>query len=772
MKINLFFKVSILLWLFVFVFTYSKAQTIKVQSKSEKVSLPSAYFYYKFAGEEKGNTLITDKNGIGEIPRGENTQPVYVTLSYMGYETITDTLAPGENKTYSLRELSVQLKNVVITAQYEPGSAEKSVYKVKIIDSKDIEQRAATNLRDLLRQEMNIRLSQDNILGTGLTMQGVSGENVKILIDGVPVIGRTGGNIDISQINLSNVERIEIVEGPLSVNYGTNALGGAINVITKKTQYERMELGLNTYYESVGQYNADFKAGYKTGTNYFSVTGQRNYFDGWSQTDEKIEFPKEKPADLSRFQEWKPKEQYAGGLHYHKNLKTLQLHLSSNFFKEKITNKGLPKSPYFETAFDDYYYTNRLDNTANIYGTVGNGQNINFLVAYNDYKRVKNTYYKDLTTLEENLTANGLDQDTSLFKLINSRGTYSTSKDSVKVNYEIGYDLNLDRGYGLRLKNKQQEIGDYAVFASAEYTPVKKVTDEKFRVLTFRPGLRYAYNTSYKAPLSPSINVLYRPKDRISIRASYARGFRAPSLKELYFEFVDINHNIFGNPNLKAETSNNTQLSFSYSGSAGRRFWRIDPSVFYNNINNLITLSYIEAPNKNSYINVGKYNTYGGQVNTQFGEQELMFSVGGSLFWIHSELNPSAPVQEIFHGYSPEGTASVKYQIIKSKTQLAVFYKYTGKMLMYHYDENNNVEQSYMNDYQMFDFTISQPFMKKNIILAIGGKNLLNVRNVGMANSGHMGHGSAHGGNSISMPVNWGRTFFINLKINLNKRVK
>ena len=67
-----------------------------------------------------------------------------------------------------------------------------------------------------------------------MSVQGLSGENVKILIDGVPVVGRLNGNVDLSQINLTNIERVEIVEGPLSVNYGTNALAGTINLITKK----------------------------------------------------------------------------------------------------------------------------------------------------------------------------------------------------------------------------------------------------------------------------------------------------------------------------------------------------------------------------------------------------------------------------------------------------------------------------------------------------------------------------------------------------------
>lgn len=754
-------------------------QTITVVSKEDKEPLAGASILCKTIGDEtgKGMVLTADKEGNTKLNCTNSGQRFIITISFIGYETINDTIG-CENKKYLLRSLSVELKNVVITAQYEPGSAENAVHKIRIIDSKEIEQRAANNLKDLLSQELNIRLTQDNVLGTGMTMQGVSGENVKILIDGVPVIGRTGGNIDLSQINLSNVERVEIVEGPLSVNYGTNALGGVINIITKKTQYERIEGGLDTYYETVGQYNTDINFGYKIKTHTFQLTGSRNFFDGWHQNDALVKFPKVHIADSTRFQDWKPREQYQGALAYHKNFKTLQMHVSSNYFKEEIINKGMPREPYYETAFDDRYHTNRFDNSISLSGKIGKSHNINLLAAYNDYIRIKNMYYNDLTTLEESITGNTGDQDTTKFKLLTTRGSYSTSKDSVKINYEFGYDLSLDNGFGQRIQGKEQHIGDYALFASAEYTPVKIITQEKFRLLVIRPGVRYSYNTVYTAPLVPSVNVMFRPRERMAIRASYARGFRAPAIKELYFEFVDINHNIYGNPDLKAETSDNFQSSFSMSRSAGRRFWRMEPSLFYNNINNLITLAYSGNNNLYSYINVGNYKTYGGQFNTEFGEQELMFAIGGSLYWTHSAMEQKMEhdgevhtYTAIAHDYTPEIRSSVKYQVIKTKTQISLFYKYSGKMLGYHYDEDGELLQHWMNAYHTMDFTINQPLFKKRVMLAVGGKNLFNIKYIGVGNGGGMSHGGAHGSTAVSMPVNWGRTFFINLKINLSKRI-
>jgi outer membrane receptor for ferrienterochelin and colicins len=143
------------------------------------------------------------------------------------------------------------------------------VHKSKIIDRVDIDRQAATNLRELLDNQLNMSVKNDNVLGSSISMQGISGQNIKILIDGVPVIGRLNGNIDLSQINLNNIERVEIIEGPLSVDFGTDALAGTINLITNKSQYDKASSSINLYYETVGHYNSDINFSLKRTTIFF-----------------------------------------------------------------------------------------------------------------------------------------------------------------------------------------------------------------------------------------------------------------------------------------------------------------------------------------------------------------------------------------------------------------------------------------------------------------------------------------------------------------------
>ena len=119
------------------------------------------------------------------------------------------------------------LEAIVVTGQFEPQSIKRSVYQARVIPMEVLAAKGVVRLQDALNTELNIRFEQDAALGgSKLTLQGLAGQNVKVLIDGVPLIGRqgTGNEFDINQINVQSIERIEIIEGPMAVVYGADAL--------------------------------------------------------------------------------------------------------------------------------------------------------------------------------------------------------------------------------------------------------------------------------------------------------------------------------------------------------------------------------------------------------------------------------------------------------------------------------------------------------------------------------------------------------------------
>ena len=106
-------------------------------------------------------------------------------------------------------------------------------------------------------------------------------------------------------------------------------------------------------------------------------------------------------------------------------------------FSEKIVNRGLPREPYFENAFDEYYQTYRTNLGSNI--NLKNDKNkVQILLAYNKYKRIKETLYKDLTTLSSTLVQDPSAQDTSAFNLIFAKAIISSNKDQQNLQYQFG----------------------------------------------------------------------------------------------------------------------------------------------------------------------------------------------------------------------------------------------------------------------------------------------------------------------------------------------
>jgi len=739
-------------------FSSITAQTIVVVSAADNRPIPGTKLVLKSEVEEKRYNFTTNSRGEVDLSNSkiDQNQLHSITISFVGYETIRDTILLNKERfLFKMENAFSVYDEVVVTAQYKQQRADQSVHQVSIIDKEKIENMAAQNLKDVLTNQLNVRLSEDNILGSSMQLQGIGGQNVKILIDGVPLTGRLNGNIDLSQIPMDNVERIEIIEGPLSVSYGTDALAGTINIITKKKVDKGISILSDNYYESNGRHNHTGSLRFRKNKHQLSLEGGRFFFDGWNPYHKPFFFENNPVADTTRVKQWNPKEQYFGTFKYGYQFKKMHLQLSSSNFYEEVINRGAPRPPYEQTAFDDYYQTIRLNQRLKLDGELSENYRFSVIGAYNGYKRKKNTYLRDLTTIEDILSSNPGDQDTSSFHTFLSRGSIIRAKDSSVLNYEIGYDITYETAVGKRIKDGQQSIGDYAIYATAEYNPFKR--------LTLRPGLRWTYNTTYDAPIVPSfhakLNVLDKPKNKIQFRASYARGFRAPSIKELHFFFVDINHNIQGNPDLRAETSNNFNFSLNQQWRQNKNTLNNRVTLFYNDINNLITLSQ-ESQTAYSYFNLERYKTTGVQWSSQYSRNAIQLGVGAGYVGRYNQISEEIFEQEEFL-FSPEVQGSLQYQWQKAKMSFSLFYKYTGQLPNIRTDENGDLYESVIQDYHLADFTIDKRLFKEKLTISIGAKNVFNVTAVDGSSAG----GAPHAGAGNSINVGMGRTYFMRIKI-------
>lgn len=733
----------------------SVAQTVLIRSTETGRPLPAAHLVLR--QQERQVLLVSDAEGRCHWPRWTFGSPILLETSSVGFVKRTDTLYaafPGELR---LQPLVAGLEMVVVTAQFNPGSAEQSVMPIRVIDGDKIQRMGAQNLRDVLTNELNIRLGQDQVLGSSMSIQGISGQNVKILVDGVPVNGRLNGNIDLSQINLYNIARIEVVEGPLSVLYGTDALGGTINLITKRPDSSALQVQLNAYYESIGQYNTQASVALNKGKHQLQWQGGRQYFDGWSAGDQPFVYQRSRPAAF-RAQAWNPKLQHFGNASYQFQQRRWQARYTLDAFDELISNLGAPRAPLGLTAFDDYYHTLRLNHALHAQGDWRQAK-WQFLVGRNDFTRTKNTYFKDLTNLEEQLSGNPGDQDTSRFLNWNSRATLSGALNK-QLQLEVGYDLNHEQSFGQRMRNATENIADYALFGSAEWRPLP--------TLTIRPGLRMAHNTAFDAPLIPSLNLRYqsalgeKQQALFTQRFAYARGFRAPSLKELHFFFVDINHNIQGNPDLEAERGHHFQYALSVKRQHGKQLYQYEIGTFFNHIDNQITLAQRSAE-AFSYFNLDRFRSTGLQLQADIINERWRASAGFSMIGRYNQLAAGRADLSSFY-WSPEARTQLQYNWHEQDLSFSLFHKFNGALPTFFEQADGTVQQQITAAFHLLDLSITKNIFDQQLLLNGGVKNLLNVTDI----AGQL-QGGVHSGGGGTVPVAMGRVVFVSIQYLLKK---
>lgn len=643
---------------------------------------------------------------------------------------------------------------IVVTGQFEPQSARKSVYQVRTIPMEKLRARGALRLQDVLNTELNLRFSQDMALGgSNLSMMGLSGQNVKVLIDGVPLVGRQGtsNEININQINVNSIERIEIIEGPMSVVYGADALAGVINIITKKSADNPLEVSVTLQEETVGReygigsgiHNQQVGLAYSVNHVRFRADLNHNYFGGWQGNA------------TGRDKQWHPKNQWmASGVAGYERGGT-NLYYRLDYLFEDIYNPGVFQGG---EALDQRYYTNRLMHQAQGAFTFTKKLQGNVLVSFTDYQRQTQSTIVNQATGETYLaTGDGL-QDETDFNGLTFRGTLQYALGT-KLSFQPGLDVNYETGRGGRIKEGTQQIGDYAFFISAEW-----LVHPAIRV---RPGVRLIYNSVYAAPpVIPSLNAKVTISQQHELRLAYGRGFRAPSLRELYFNFFDASHAIEGNTNLQAELSHSFSSSWNYRLSEKQdAALTLTLGGFYNTIENLIGFG--QKPGNNlitTYLNIDRYKTTGATLGGSWKQKLWELTGGVGYTGRYNQLTESYEAVAAF-GWSPEATASATYRFAQARLDIFFNYKYTGKTPFYEVvNENGNPvpRLAEQGAYHWADLSAVK-HAGKHVALTAGVRNLFDVTAI---NNTSVASGVHSGGSS--RPVGYGRSYFFSINYSFN----
>ena len=643
------------------------------------------------------------------------------------------------------------MEAVVVTGQYRPQSLRNSVYKVKVISQEMIRLRGATDLTGILNTEAGVRFSTDYTLGeSDISLMGMGSQRVKILLDGVPLVDRGETRQSLFQIDINTVERIEIVEGPMSVIYGTDALAGVINIITKKpsgknvlsiTARVQEETAGSSYHPFVfeGVHNGHLGLNWKDRSWQASASLSRNAFGGWSGNN------------VSRVKEWRPKDQYLGSALAGFSNGSFHLRYRLDYLYEDIYSAGALNPNNYRTK-DQNYITNRFTHQLQSDWECSDRLTLSTQLSYQDYKRNTETYTKDFSTgvpVIVNSTDRG-EWDVSKFRTLFLRST-ALWKLSSMVTLQPGVEVTNDRTSGQRIQGAP-EISNYSVFASAEIKP--------FNRLTLRPGLRTSRNSIYDAPpLIPSINLKWDVSPSAEVRFSYARGFRAPTLRELYFYFFDASHSIIGNPNLKAETSHSFNASATMK-TLEKKQLRISSSasVFYNHFDDQIGLAGVN--NVFTYINIDMHRTVGATTEHQFHANNFQASLAAIYVGRYNRYASDRVYKSLdlpSFTWSPEVTLNASYTFPRKWTT-AVFYKYTGSLPAYETGIDasgaGTVFLTKRDGFHMADLTVTKA-AGRFLTLQGGVRNLFDVVRIQSTSSGGAAHSS--GGPVLTA---FGRSYF------------
>ena len=258
-------------------------------------------------------------------------------------------------------------------------------------------------------------------------------------------------------------------------------------------------------------------------------------------------------------------------------------------------------------------------------------------------------------------------------------------------------------------------------------------------------------HSTYDNAITTSIQAKYIINKKLSFRSSFSQGYRSPSLKELYLEFVDINHNIIGNEELQPERSYDIQSTLNYTHS---KAIEVSLNGYYTNIKNRISLTEYETL-KFIYDNIDKYSVYGFQPSIQYNKSGLTINSNASLGYWATNINRSdAPA----YGRVIDVNNKIKYEWTKKKWSVLINHRYIGSQPMYRLS-NEEVQLSTIEGYNMLDMSFSKSLWKRSINITAGVRNVLDIKTIQVI-GGSSGIHSSIGRNTVSL----GRSFFLGVQ--------
>ncbi|PKQ60626.1 hypothetical protein BZG02_18730 [Labilibaculum filiforme] len=542
------------------VFSQKATLSGKVFNKNTNEVIDFAYVYL----DSIYTSTTTNESGIYSFSN-LTAEKYKLCVSVLGYEKFSQkiNLKPGINTiNIPLEAKSFELSPIVITGTGTHHRIDKVPVQTEIITKKDIADLSGRNIEEIISGISSSIDYTTSSMGTNIKINGLGKDYVLILVNGKRLTGDIGGYADLSRINAADIEQIEVVKGASSTLYGSDAIAGVINIITKKTKGKIVASSSTR----LGGYN-DFK---QLNTFHFSskkISGKTSFNykqkDGYQlnsmQFNNKWESNHDLPFLVPTFYKSVNKTKaytISQSLDYEVN-KKLSFDVNLSWYEKTLF---FP----FRAQMHNYYYNDRATSIGGKY-KLKNKNYLSFSVDFDNYLyyteypyKYNETYITDKDIIKKTYYPGDRFKNSDQIHMISQvKGVFNLNdKNKLSVGTEVKGEF-LEAKY--RLTRPTVEAYTYSLYAQDEMK-----INEKYSLVA---GVRSLYHDKSGFIVTPKLTLMYTEQN-FTHRFTYSNGFKSPTLKELYYYYESDRMGMYrlylGNEDLKPQKSHYLAISTEF----------------------------------------------------------------------------------------------------------------------------------------------------------------------------------------------------------------